>query len=61
MIFWGGPLKAAGASGSIAPNRAVELTRLIVRQYFDQELQGVPSALLAGTLRLPDAHVSSHR
>ena len=61
MIFWGGPLKAAGASGSIAPNRAVELTRLIVRQYFDQELQGVPSPLLAGTLRLPDAHVSSHR
>jgi len=57
MIFWGGPLKAAGASGSIAPNRAVELTRLIVRQYFDQELQGVPSPLLAGTLRLPDARV----
>jgi len=57
MIFWGGPLKAAGASGSIAPNRAVELTRLIVRQYFDQELRGVPSPLLEGTMRLPDARV----
>lgn len=57
MIFWGGPLKAAGASGSIAPNRAVELTRLIVRQYFDQELRGVRSPFLKGTLRLPDAHV----
>ncbi|HEV8214763.1 MAG TPA: hypothetical protein VGP95_02980 [Gemmatimonadaceae bacterium] len=56
MIFWGGPLKAAGASGSIAPNRAVELTRLIVRQYFDQELRGVRSPFLKGTLRLPDAH-----
>jgi len=57
MIFWAGPLKAAGASGSIAPIRAVALTRLIVRQYFDQELRGVPSPLLKGTLRFPDAHV----
>jgi pimeloyl-ACP methyl ester carboxylesterase len=57
MIFWGGPLKAA--SGSIAPERAVEATRLIVRQYFDQELRGVPSPLLRGTLRLTDVHVRS--
>ena len=57
MIFWGGPLKAGGASGSIAPNRAAEVTRLIVRQYFDQELRGVPSPLLKGTQRLPDVHV----
>ena len=55
MIFWGGPLKAA--SGSIAPERAVEATRLIVGQYFDQELRGVPSPLLRGTLRLDDVHV----
>jgi alpha-beta hydrolase superfamily lysophospholipase len=59
MIFWGGPLKAAGASGNIAPERAVEATRLIVRQYFDQELRGVPSPLLKGTLRLDDVHVRS--
>ena len=59
MIFWGGPLKAAGASGSIAPERAVEATRLIVRQYFDQELRGVPSPLLRGTLKLNDVHVRS--
>ena len=55
MIYWGGPLKAA--SGSIAPERAVEATRLIVRQYFDQELRGVPSPLLRGTLKPRDVHV----
>ena len=59
MIFWGGPLKAAGASGSIAPNRAAEVTRLVVRQYFDQELRGAPSPLLKGTQRFPDVHVRS--
>jgi predicted dienelactone hydrolase len=53
MPFWGGPLSGPGAHGSITPERAVELTRLIVREYFDQELRGKTSALLAGTSRVP--------
>jgi predicted dienelactone hydrolase len=61
MIFWGGPLRKAGASGSIAPVRAAELTRVIVREYFDQELRGKPSPLLSGVRHLPDAHVQIHR
>ena len=47
MILWGGPLRQ-GALGTLAPPRAIEITRTIVRQYFDQELLGTPSPLLAG-------------
>jgi hypothetical protein len=57
MIFWGGPLRKAGASGSIPPTRAAELTRRIVREYFDQELRAKPSPLLSGKIELPDVHV----
>jgi predicted dienelactone hydrolase len=57
MIFWGGPLRKAGASGSIPPTRAAELTRRIVREYFDQELRAKPSPLLSGKIDLPDVHV----
>jgi predicted dienelactone hydrolase len=53
MPLWGGPVSGPAAHGSIAPNRAIELTRLIVREYFDQELRGKPSPLLTGTLRIP--------
>ena len=56
MIYWQG-FRAVGATGTIAPDRATELTRIIVRQYFDQELRGVKSPLLNGTLALPDARV----
>ena len=55
--FWGGPLRKFGITGAIAPERASELTRLIVREYFDQELRRKASRLLNGTLRLPDARV----
>jgi predicted dienelactone hydrolase len=47
MILWGGPLRQ-GALGTIAPARAVEITRAVVLQFFDQELLGKPSPLLAG-------------
>lgn len=57
MNFWGGPLRKAGASGTMAPERAAELTRLIVGQYFDQELRGIQSLFLNGTLKLHDARV----
>ncbi len=49
MKFWGGPLKSFGAFGTITPERAASVTRQIVREYFDQELRGKPSALLNGT------------
>ena len=49
MNFWGGPLRQRGAFGSIDPKRAAELTRLIVREYFAQEILNQPSAFLSGT------------
>ena len=55
MILWGGPLH--NASGPIRPTRAIELTRLIVREYFDQELREKQSPLLTGRTQLPDVHV----
>jgi hypothetical protein len=56
MNFWGGPLRAAG--GPIAPARAAEITRTIVREYFDQELQGKSSPLLTGARRFPEVTVT---
>ena len=61
MNQWGGPLAGARAHGPIAPDRAAELTRLIVREYFDQQLGGVRSSLLAGTVRVPEIRVSGDR
>jgi predicted dienelactone hydrolase len=46
MILWGGPLAGRPMFGKIAPARAAEVTRTIVREYFDQELRGRPSPLL---------------
>jgi len=57
MVFWGGPLRERPILGSIAPDRAVTVTATIVREYFDQELAGRRSALLAGTSVLPDVAV----
>jgi predicted dienelactone hydrolase len=48
MNFWGGPLRQRGAFGSIAPGRAAEITRLLVREFFSQELLGQKSSLLSG-------------
>ena len=52
MVFWGGPLRARPILGAIPPARAVEITRAIGREYFDQQLRGKRSPLLAGTERL---------
>ena len=57
MALWGGPLRKSGALGTLPPARAVEITRSIVRQYFDQELLGRRSALLSGTAALPEVAV----
>ena len=48
MNFWGGPLRQRGAYGVIAPARAAEVTRTIVREFFAQEILGQKSGLLAG-------------
>ena len=46
--MWGGPLRQRGAFGKIAPERAAELTRLIAREYFGQEILGRKSLLISG-------------
>ena len=47
MNFWGGPLRQRGAFGKITPERATELTRLIVRSFFAQEILKEPSLLFS--------------
>jgi dienelactone hydrolase len=54
MTFWGGPLRERPVLGSIAPARVTEITRAIVRQYFDQELLGKRAALSAGMPQFPE-------
>jgi len=61
MVFWGGPLRERPVLGPIAPTRAVEVTSTIVREFFDQELLGRRSPLLAGTSVLPDIVVREIR
>ena len=57
MIFWGGPLRDRGALGTLAPARATEITRSIVRQYFDHVLLGRRSPLMAGRSAFPEVTV----
>ncbi len=45
MVFWGGPLRERPLLGTIAPGRVTEITRVVVRRYFDQELLGQRAAL----------------
>ena len=57
MNYWGGPLRQRGAYGRIDPARAADITRLVVREFFGQEILERPSALLSGKQRLPDVTV----
>jgi predicted dienelactone hydrolase len=57
MAFWGGPLRERPVLGTIAPARAGEITSAIVREYFDQELLGRRSPLLAGAPLFPEVAV----
>jgi predicted dienelactone hydrolase len=57
MVFWGGPLRERGVLGALAPARAVEITRTIVRQYFDEMLLEKRSPLLAGEALFPEVTV----
>jgi pimeloyl-ACP methyl ester carboxylesterase len=59
MGFWGGPLRQIPVLGTIGAARAAEMTSVIVRQYFDQELLGRRSALLAGTQTFPEVSVKT--
>ena len=60
MAFWGGPLRERpGPLGSIEPVRVDEITRVIVREYFDHQLLGRRSAMLAGTPRFPEVSVQT--
>jgi len=59
MGLWGGPLRQRPVLGTIDPARANAITSEIVRQYFDQELLGRRSTLLAGTSALPEVTVVS--
>ena len=54
MTFWGGPLRERPVLGSIAPERVTAIARTIVREFFDQELLGRRSPLLAGSEKLPE-------
>ena len=58
MNFWPGPMRGRGAFGAIAPGRAADITRMVVREYFDQELLGRASPLLSGETRLPEVTVT---
>ena len=51
-----GPLRRRGAYGKIEPERAAEITRMIVREFFDQECSA-PSPLLSGKKPMTDVTV----
>lgn len=57
MVLYGGPLRERKMLGAIAPQRAIEITRAIVREYFDQELRGQRSSLLAGQVSFPEVSI----
>jgi len=57
MVFWGGPLRERPVLGTLAPTRASEITGVIVRQYFDQELLRQRSTLLGGMPLFPEVSV----
>jgi len=57
MNFWGGPLRQRGAYGKIDPARAAEITRMIAREFFGQEVLRQPSAFLSGKQPMTDVSV----
>jgi dienelactone hydrolase len=61
MNFWGGPLQKRGAFGKIEPGRALELTRLIARSFFGQEILKQPSTFFSDSQPLPGVTVREVR
>ena len=54
MVFWGGPLRERPMLGTIAPARVTEITRVLVRRFFDQELLAQRAALTGAVAKLSD-------
>jgi predicted dienelactone hydrolase len=61
MNDWGGPLRQRGAYGKIDPGRAAEITRMVVREFFSQEILKQPSAFLSGQQPMTDVTVTELR
>lgn len=61
LNYWGGPLRQRGAYGDIVPARAAEITRTVVREYFEQEILSVKSPLLSGQTKWPEVTVAELR
>jgi dienelactone hydrolase len=59
MVLWGGPLAGRPIFGKLPAERAVAITRQIVREYFDQQLRGRQSALLSGRTNVPGVRVAA--
>jgi pimeloyl-ACP methyl ester carboxylesterase len=57
MALWP-PLAERKALGPLDPAKKIAITRRLVREFFDQELRGRPSAVLAGKERLPDVTIT---
>ncbi|MDH4062896.1 MAG: hypothetical protein OEW19_00740 [Acidobacteriota bacterium] len=57
MVLWDGPLSGRPMFGERPPARAIEMTRQIVREYFDQQLRGQRSGLLSGRRPVPGIRV----
>ncbi len=57
MALWDGPLRERSLLGKLDPKRAVAITRAVVREYFDQQLLGRKSKLLAGKPTYPEVTV----
>jgi len=50
-------LRQRGAYGKIDPARAAEITRMVVREFFGQEILKQPSAFLSGKQPMTDVTV----
>jgi predicted dienelactone hydrolase len=58
MVFWGGPLRQRPLLGAIPPLRVTEITRTVVRAFFDEVLEGQRSAMLNGPSPFPEMSVT---
>lgn len=57
MVLWGGPLAGRPIFGKLPGPRAVAVTRQIVREFFDQEINSRRSPLLSGRTTIEGVRV----
>jgi hypothetical protein len=55
--YWDPPMSFAEALGPISAARSTEIVHRLVREFFGQVLDGVPSPLLAGAAVFPELQV----